>query len=167
MMVEGNSSVNTNPIPGQENLFGALLSENVIGVILDHYITFYLDMDIDGSDNSFVNPDKKDSGRKPVGYKVVPGGTAANLLDHDDPSQKRGAFANNQIWITPYNHSEQWAGGLFVYQSQGEDTLAVWSERHCNLSVSREVLPDDICQRQARSDRIDSSSSWQGSSSRE
>ncbi|WZY77609.1 hypothetical protein YC2023_023993 [Brassica napus] len=25
--------------------------------------------------------------------------------------------------------SEQWAGGLFTYQSHGDDTLAVWSER--------------------------------------
>ncbi|TVU13356.1 hypothetical protein EJB05_40408, partial [Eragrostis curvula] len=33
------------------------------------------------------------------------------------------------IWVTPYNKSEEWAGGLFVYQSKGEDTLATWSER--------------------------------------
>lgn len=35
----------------------------------------------------------------------------------------------HQIWVTSYNKSEEWAGGLFVYQSKGEDTLAVWSER--------------------------------------
>lgn len=35
-----------------------------------------------------------------------------------------------QIWVTPYNKSEEWAGGLFVYQSKGEDTLAVWAERY-------------------------------------
>ncbi|GKV48251.1 hypothetical protein SLEP1_g55077 [Rubroshorea leprosula] len=28
-----------------------------------------------------------------------------------------------------YNRSEQWAGGLFTYQSHGEDTLVGWSER--------------------------------------
>lgn len=178
LMVKGTSYENMNQVPtDQENLYGTLLSENVIGVIHDHYITFYLDMDIDGSDNSFVklniqkqhtssgesprrsylkairsiaktekeaqiqlklydpsefhviNPTRKTRVGNPVGYKVVPAGQAASLLDHDDPPQKRGAFTNNQIWVTPYNRSEEWAGGLFVYQSQGEDTLATWSER--------------------------------------
>ncbi|XP_059659011.1 amine oxidase [copper-containing] gamma 1-like [Cornus florida] len=34
------------------------------------------------------------------------------------------------IWVTPYNRSEYWAGGLLTYQSKGKDTLAVWSERN-------------------------------------
>ncbi|GLT88501.1 hypothetical protein SLE2022_065250 [Rubroshorea leprosula] len=177
LMVKGSEYDHMRQVPMHENLYGTLLSENVIGVIHDHYVTFYLDMDIDGSDNSFVkvdikkqetspgesprrsylkavrnvaktekdariqlklydpsefhvvNPAKKTRVGNPVGYKVVPAATAASLLDHDDPPQKRGAFTNNQIWVTPYNQSEQWAGGLFVYQSQGDDTLAVWSER--------------------------------------
>lgn len=178
LMVKGTSYVNMNEVNDQqEHLYGTLLSENVIGVIHDHYITYHLDMDVDGSENSFVkvnikrqetsegesprksylkavrnvaktekdaqvklklydpsefhviNPSKKTRVGNPVGYKVVPGGTAASLLDHDDPPQKRGAFTNNQIWVTPYNESEYWAGGLFVYQNKGEDTLAVWSER--------------------------------------
>ncbi|KAM1024661.1 hypothetical protein ACFX15_037228 [Malus domestica] len=168
----------------QENLYGTLLSENVIGVIRDHYVTFHLDMDVDGSDNSFmkvnlqrqsnsptesprksylkatktvaktekdvqiklklydpsefhmINPSKRTRVGNPVGYKLVPGGTAASLLDLDDPPQKKGAFTNNQIWVTPYNRSEQWAGGLFVDQSTGEDTLAGPTNReqgHCGL----------------------------------
>ncbi|KAF5734427.1 primary amine oxidase-like [Tripterygium wilfordii] len=177
LMVKGTSYVNVNQVPGQENLYGTLLSENVIGVIHDHYVTFYLDMDVDGSQNSFVkvniqnqktppgesprrsylkavrnvaktekdaqiqlklydpsefhviNPNRKTQIGNPVGYKLVPAGTAASLLDHDDPPQKRGAFTNNQIWVTPYNRTEQWAGGLFVYQNHGEDNLATWSER--------------------------------------
>ncbi|XP_071920198.1 amine oxidase [copper-containing] gamma 2-like [Coffea arabica] len=178
LMVKGTSYVHMNQVNQQENLFGTLLSENVIGVIHDHYIAFYLDMDVDGSNNSFVkvniersnnppkvsprrsylkavknvakterdaqiklklydpaefhviNPSKETRVGNPVGYKVVASGTAASLLDLDDPPQKRGAFTNNQIWVTPYNQKEQWAGGLFVYQSQGDDTLAVWSNRN-------------------------------------
>jgi primary-amine oxidase len=177
LIVKGTTYENMNQVPDQEYLYGTLLSENVIGVIHDHFITYYLDMDIDGSDNSFVkvnikkqqtspgesprksylkavrkvaktekdaqiklqlydpsefhvvNPLKKTRVGNPVGYKLVPGATAASLLDHDDPPQKRAAFTNNQIWVTPYNKTEQWAGGLLVYQSQGDDTLQVWSDR--------------------------------------
>ncbi|XP_041994887.1 primary amine oxidase-like [Salvia splendens] len=177
LMVKGSTYSNTNQVNNEEDLYGTLLSENVIGVIHDHFITFYLDMDVDGANNSFVkvnlqreyaspaesprmsylkavrkvaktekdaqvkinlhdpsefhivNPTKKTRVGNPVGYKLVPSGTAANLLDPKDPPQQRGAFTNNQIWVTPYNTSEQWAGGAFVSQSHGDDTLQVWSNR--------------------------------------
>ena len=165
-------------VPKEEDLYGTLVSENAIGVIHDHYVAFYLDLDVDGSDNSFVkvdlrrqetspeksprksyikvtknvvktekdaqiklslyepsefhfvNPNKKTQVGNPVGYKLVPGANAASLLDLEDPPQKRAAFTNNQIWVTPYNQSELWAGGLFVWQSHGDDTLATWSNRY-------------------------------------
>uniref|UniRef100_J3LWC1 Amine oxidase n=1 Tax=Oryza brachyantha TaxID=4533 RepID=J3LWC1_ORYBR len=177
LMVKGTQYSHMNQVNQNEDMYGTLLSENVIGVIHDHFVTFRLDMDVDGADNSFVkvemarqdtaagesprrsylkatrrvakterdaqvrlklyepsefhvvNPTKKTRVGNPVGYKVVPAGTAASLLDPEDPPQKRGAFTNNQIWVTPYNKTEEWAGGLFVYQSKGEDTLATWSER--------------------------------------
>ncbi|GKV04728.1 hypothetical protein SLEP1_g16841 [Rubroshorea leprosula] len=43
-MVKGSEYDNIRQVPKQENLYGTLLSENVIGVIHDHYVTFYLDM---------------------------------------------------------------------------------------------------------------------------
>lgn len=181
-MVKGTPYNHTNNIPPEEYLYGTLLAENVIGVVHDHFITYRLDMDIDGESNSFVkvnlkrtspeeesprrsylkavrkvaktekeaeiklklydpsefhviNGNKKTKVGNPVGYKVVAGGTAASLLDVEDPPQKRAAFTNNQIWVTPYNESEQWAGGLFVYQSQGDDTLEVWANRSVFLPL--------------------------------
>ncbi|KAL0331395.1 UNVERIFIED_CONTAM: Primary amine oxidase [Sesamum angustifolium] len=176
VIVKGTSYVNMNQVKENEDIYGTLLADNIIGVVHDHYINFYLDMDIDGQDNSFVNvhlqreythgtsprksymkvnktvaktekeaqiklklydpsefhvinPNKKTKVGNPVGYKVVPAGTAASLLDPEDPPQKRSAFTNNQIWVTRYNKSEQWSGGLFAYQSHGEDTIQVWSDR--------------------------------------
>ncbi|KAH0898583.1 hypothetical protein HID58_048151 [Brassica napus] len=165
LMVKGTAYENKNQVKkdkegNEEELYGTILSENVIGVIHDHYVTFYLDLDVDGPDNSFVKVNLKrqetkpgESPRKsymkavrniaktekegqiklrlydpsefhvinsgkttrvgnPTGYKIVSRATAASLLDHDDPPQKRGAFTNNQIWVTPYNMSEQWAGDI-------------------------------------------------------
>ncbi|KAK9276175.1 hypothetical protein L1049_005706 [Liquidambar formosana] len=179
LMVKGTPYQNVYQVPQDQNdMTGSLVSENVIGVVHDHFITFHLDMDIDGSNNSFVevnlvkeetlpgesprksylkakrnvaktendariklklydpsefhvvNPSRRSRLGNPAGYKVVPAGNAASLLDLHDPPQLRGAFTNNQIWVTPYNKTEQWAGGLLAYQSKGEDTLAVWSERN-------------------------------------
>lgn len=144
-MVKGTPYSHMNQVRRNEEMYGTLLSENVIGVIHDHYVTFRLDMDVDGADNSFVkvemarhntapgesprksylkatrhvastekdaqvrlklyepsefhlvNPTKKTRVGNPVGYKIVPGGTAASLLAPDDPAQKRGAFTNNQV----------------------------------------------------------------------
>jgi len=54
-MVKGSLYVNMNQVNQNEYLYGTLLSENIIGVIHDHYVTFHLNMDIDGpSNNSFV-----------------------------------------------------------------------------------------------------------------
>ncbi|PKI59548.1 hypothetical protein CRG98_020076 [Punica granatum] len=121
-------------VPREDAMTGPLVSENVIGVVHDHFINFYLDMDVDGPNNSFikfhvVNPSRKSRLGNPTGSKVVHGGNAASLLDLQDPPQIRGAFTNNQIWATPYTRTEQWAGGVLVYQSKGDDTLAVWSDR--------------------------------------
>ena len=148
LMVKGTAYSHLREARENEDTHGTLLSENVIGVIHDHYVTFRLDMDVDGADNNsfvrvemarqetapgesprrsylkatrhvartekdaqvrlklydpaefhVVNPTKKTRVGNPVGYKLVPAGTAASLLDPEDPPQKRGAFTNNQVDI--------------------------------------------------------------------
>ncbi|RZC53679.1 hypothetical protein C5167_012534 [Papaver somniferum] len=168
LMVKGTHYENVNQIPEEDNMSGSFVSEHLMGVVHDHFITFHLDMDVDAPDNSFVkvhlvkeeppagesprksylktkkhiaksekdaqikfklydpsefyviNPSKKSKIGNPSGYKIVPAGNAASLLNQNDPPQQRGAFTNNQIWVTPYNRSEQWAGGLLVYQGKGK-----------------------------------------------
>ncbi|KAL7177927.1 hypothetical protein ACSBR2_031146 [Camellia fascicularis] len=57
-----------------------------------------------------VNPNEKTKVGSPIGYRLIPG------------------LVYN-VWVTPYDKSEKWAGGLYVDQSRGDDNLAVWSLR--------------------------------------
>ncbi|KAF2313133.1 hypothetical protein GH714_009431 [Hevea brasiliensis] len=45
---------NVYQIPNQEEMSSPLVSENVIGVVHDHFITYHLDMDIDDTNNTLV-----------------------------------------------------------------------------------------------------------------
>lgn len=77
-----------------------------------------------------INPNKRTNIGNFIGYRLIPGSVAAPLLSDDDYAQIRGAFTKYNLWITPYNKSEKWAGGLYVDQSRGDDTLARWSLRY-------------------------------------
>lgn len=161
----------------KEEIYGVLAAPNTIGVNHDHFITYYLDLDIDGQDNSFVkanlksfksdgstprksywsvveepvhneldarlrptepaefnivNPNKETAIGNKVGYRLIPGPAAHPLLSEDDFPQIRGALCDYNIWVTPYNRSEKWAGGMFVDRGRGDQTLKILTERYVN-----------------------------------
>ncbi|CAH2034761.1 unnamed protein product [Thlaspi arvense] len=170
----------------EDDIHGTIVADNTVGVNHDHFITFRLDLDIDGTDNSFirnelvtkrapksahiprksywttkrkiakteadarvklglkaeelvvVNPNRRTKHGNEVGYRLFPGPSSGPLLTQDDYPQIRGAFTNYDVWITLYNKSEVWASGLYADRSQGDDTLAVWSQRN------REIEEKDI-----------------------
>ncbi|KAH7858956.1 hypothetical protein Vadar_029755 [Vaccinium darrowii] len=181
--VKGVTYTHTDQI--KQDLYGTLLAENTIGVYHDHFVTYHLDLDIDGTSNSFVqnnletkrvignvsprksywtvvsktakteadakiklglkpaelvvmNPNKKTKVGNHIGYRLIPGSADGPLLSDGDYPQIRGAFTKYNVWVTPYNKSEKWAGGLYIDRSRGDDTLAIWSLRN------REIVNKDI-----------------------
>lgn len=176
-----------------EEAYGTLLAKNTIGVYHDHFLTYYLDLDVDGEANSFVknnlvtkrvtdksslrksywtvesetaktesnakiqlclkpselvvvNPNKKTKRGNKIGYRLIPGSISNPLLSFDDFPQIRGAFTNYNVWVTPYNKSEKWAGGQYIDRSHGDDTLATWSLRYIlTFGVSLTILNNTIC----------------------
>lgn len=169
----------------KEEAFGTLLAENTLGSNHDHFLTYHLDLDVDGDANSFiksklqmtidphktsprksywkvvtetaktesdakiklgldsadllvVNPNKKTKMGNPIGYRLVPGSVVGPLVSDDDYTQMRAVFTKYNVWVTPYNKDEKWAGGLYVDQSRGEDNIAAWTGRN------REIENKDI-----------------------
>ncbi|XP_057771731.1 amine oxidase [copper-containing] alpha 2, peroxisomal-like [Salvia miltiorrhiza] len=166
----------------KEEVYGPILAEHSIGVNHDHFMTFHLDLDVDGEANSFiktnlkttrgarrsywraeseaaktesearirlgseatilsvVNPNKRTKVGNNVGYKLMPESVTGPLLSDDDYLQIRAAFTKYNVWVTPYNKSEKWAGGLFTDQSHGDDTLLTWSQRNEKIENKDIVL---------------------------
>ena len=76
----------------------------------------------------FVNPNVRGPLGYPTGYEIMPGVTAASLLDPDDGPQRTGAFSNHQLWVTPYRPDELYASGVYPIESKGDDGLAEWTK---------------------------------------
>ena len=81
----------------------------------------------------FVNPNVHGPLGYPTGYEIMPGATAASLLDPDDGVQKAGAFSSHQLWVTPYKPDELYAAGVYPIQSTGDDGVAVWTKANRSI----------------------------------
>nr|QPD99060.1 copper amine oxidase II [Morus alba] len=177
----------------KEDVYGPLLAENSVAIHHDHFLTYHLDLDVDGEANSFtkttlvtkrqssnsvnakhitprksywtteteivknesdaklklglrplelavINPNKRTKVGNHIGYRLLPGPAAIPLLSNDDYPQTRAPFTNYDVWVTPYNKSEKWAGGKFVDQSRGDDNLEIWCHRNRNIENKDIVL---------------------------
>jgi len=76
-----------------------------------------------------VNPHVKNAFGDPVSYQLVPGHNSGDLLDPDDYPRRRAAFADYQLWVTPYS-PDQDAAGVYPNQGEGGAGLPAWTKQN-------------------------------------
>jgi primary-amine oxidase len=81
----------------------------------------------------FVNPNVHGLLGYPTGIEIMPEATAVDFLSPDDPSLKVGAFAEHQLWVTPYKPDERYAAGVYVTNSAGGEGLPKWTKADRNI----------------------------------
>ena len=85
-----------------------------------------------------INPNVQRALGYPVGYELVPGHTSMSLLSPEDSPQRRAAFTDYHLWVTPYHPAERYAGGMYPNQSRGDDGLPAWTR------ANRPIVNTDI-----------------------
>ncbi|CAB4261499.1 unnamed protein product [Prunus armeniaca] len=111
----------------KEEAYGTLLAENTIGVVTDKSSLRKSYWTVE-SETAKMNQTPK--------FRSI----SNPLLSSDDFPQIRSAFTNYNVWVTPYNKSEKWAGGQYIDRSHGDDTLATWSLRNRGIENKDIVL---------------------------
>lgn len=73
--------------------------------------------------------------KKPVGWKLIPSGSAFPSLLAGEGSwiRKRAGFATHSIWVTRHKDDQLFAGSLYINQSKGGDGVIRWVEENENV----------------------------------
>ncbi|RXH70560.1 hypothetical protein DVH24_013306, partial [Malus domestica] len=126
--------------------------EVYVAVNHDHFLTYHLDLDVDGEVNSFVKlqTTRASDPKSPTkGYWKVVGDTAKT---ESDAKIKLGSFAADLVVVNPNKRTKvgnhvgyrlipgSVAGGLYADQSRGDGTLATWSSRDRDVENKDIVL---------------------------
>ena len=76
---------------------------------------------------NFINTERHGALGYAPGYMIMPGPTGIAFTSPSDPAQKVGAFAEHQLWVTPYRPDELYAAGTYVTSSRGLEGLPEWT----------------------------------------
>jgi primary-amine oxidase len=75
-----------------------------------------------------TNPSARNGLGQPTAYRLMPTMSTPTMLAHpDSPVGKRAAFAQHNLWVTPYASDERRAAGEYPNQHAGGDGLPRWT----------------------------------------
>ena len=77
-----------------------------------------------------LNESRTNQTGNPVSYDVLLANHAHLMLDPEDWPAKRARFLQHDVWVTPYDATERYAAGDYVFGNRGTDGLAEWTTRN-------------------------------------
>jgi primary-amine oxidase len=86
------------------------------------------------------NPAVRNALNQPVGYLLIPGENAIAYAAPASQIRLRAGFLDSQLWVTPFDPSERYPAGNYVFQSAGGEGLPAWVARNRPLSAKDLVV---------------------------
>ncbi len=77
-----------------------------------------------------INPEARNWVGKPTGYKLETPSAVKFYTDPASWSGRRGGFAYNHLWVTPFHPEERYPAGDFVNLSEGGQGLPAWTAQN-------------------------------------
>jgi primary-amine oxidase len=88
-----------------------------------------------------VNPNARNGLGQPTAYKLVPTMSTPTLMAHpESPIGRRAAFAQHNLWVTPYDPDERRAAGEYPNQHAGGDGLPRWTAQDRSIAGTDVVV---------------------------
>ncbi|KAI9274189.1 copper amine oxidase [Sporodiniella umbellata] len=77
--------------------------------------------------------------RRPVGWKIYSKNNIPLFAQNDSIAAERAGFTKKNLYVTPYNANQQFAGGRYANMSSGKDTLEHWAKSGHDI-VNRDIV---------------------------
>jgi primary-amine oxidase len=87
-----------------------------------------------------VNPGVRNKYNQPAGYMLIPGETAVPYSLPDSFLRKVSGFTEHQLWATPYDPTQLFAAGDYVFDGAPDDGLPSWTSKNRAIDYSDVVL---------------------------
>jgi len=75
-----------------------------------------------------------------VSYRLKAGATGLALMDRKEFAQKRAAFTEHNLWVTPYDAEEKYAAGEYPNRHPGNAGLPTWTKNNRSIADTDVVL---------------------------
>ncbi|MEZ5821946.1 MAG: tyramine oxidase [Xanthobacteraceae bacterium] len=75
-----------------------------------------------------VNEAAANSMGNPVSYEIVYANHGHLIIDRDDWPARRSAFLQSDMWVTPYDEKQRYAGGDYLFASKAVQGLPEWTK---------------------------------------